>query len=384
MESRVALARVRGYEPEGLRERISRSLELLGGLEKFVPTGARVFVKVNLLPPPSPPDRAIITHPAFTGAVLSLLREITPHITVGDDVGGEESFAVSGYRDQCQRLGVELLNLREKGFARVRIEGEKLKEIYVAKAALEADVVLNLPKLKTHSLTLLTGAVKNLYGVIPAGLRTRLHGEHPRPQEFSRVLVDIFSTVKPSLTLMDGIVAMEGAGPAGGTPRDIGVIIVGADAVAVDAVASAVVGIEPFQVWTTRIAHDRGLGVGDLRRIEVLGEALSAVKVAGFRTPPAMGALVGRLPPLVTRWAVRRMQAQPAVIRERCVGCFACVRVCPAGAAKKRGDRAWIERGRCIRCMCCHEACRYDAIALKLSPVGKLFHRAQGLARRRA
>ncbi len=376
-KSQVALVRAQAYEFSEVRAGVEKALSLLGGLERFVAPGARVFVKVNLLPPPSPPERGIITHPVFAEAVLSLLKGITPHIVVGDDVHEARSFEVGGYQEVCQKLGVELLNLRERGFEEVSLDGGVLKKVYIAKAVREADVIMNLPKLKTHALTTFTGAIKNLYGIIPTGLRTALHGEHAHPAEFAQVLVDIFSAVRPALTVMDGIVAMEGAGPANGTSRPLGLILVSSDAVALDAVAQTVIGLDPLRVWTTHHAHHRGLGVGDLREIEVLGENLESLKVRDFRLPPAAGEMMGRVPPRVTRWATRHLQVQPVVISARCVGCGACVRACPTGAAQFRGKKAWIERKKCIRCMCCHEACRYDAIELHLDLLGRFFQAAE-------
>ncbi len=366
--ARVAIVRARDYAPARLRGTVERALNLLGGPERCIPRGARVFVKVNLLSPPSPPERAIVTHPAFAEAVLTLLREITPYITVGNDVDGPESFEVTRYHRICNRLGVDLINLRERGFVEVGVEGALLAKVYVAKA----DVLVNLPKLKTHVLTRFTGAVKNLYGIIPAGLRKKLHGDHPDPGEFCQVLVDILSVARPALTVMDAVVAMEGAGPANGTPRDLGLVIVGADAVNVDAVAQLIIGLDPF-VGTTHSAHVRGLGIGDPAEIEIVGEVIAAVRPEDFRLPPAVGEFMGRLPPTLTRWIVGHLQARPVAIRGRCMSCGACVRACPVGAARLRGGTARIDRRSCIRCMCCHEACRYGAIELVTDPLGRLF-----------
>lgn len=364
-KAQVVVVRASDYELGSVRPAVEQALDLIGGLESVVRPGARVFVKINHLPPPSPPERGIITHPKLAEAMLILLRDITPHITIGDDIhlANPDGFTVSGYRDLCRRLSVELLNLRERGFVRIPCAGVILREVFLARAVAEADVLINLPKLKTHSLTLFTGAVKNMYGAIPAGLRTRYHGEYPKPTEFSQLLVDIFSVAKPHLTVMDGIVAMEGAGPANGALRSLGVVLASRDAVAVDAVASWIIGIDPFRVGTTKAANERGLGVGNLQGIEVLGEPIEAVP--DFHLPPiTAGEIVGRFPRAFTGFVTRRLRSQPKVIIKRCVGCGACAAACPTEAAQLRSGKARIDRRRCIQCMCCHEACRFGAITL--------------------
>jgi len=385
----VAVKRAHSYDEAEVRSAVAAALTSIGGLPALVRPGSKVFVKVNHLSPPSAPERGIITHPSFTTAVLTLLKEITPHIAVGDDLhpSTPDGFDVSGYRALCERLGVELINLREVGFKRVDSPGEVLNEIYIAQALLEADVVVNLPKLKTHSLTLLTGALKNLYGAIPGGLRVAYHGQHKDPSEFNRLLVDIFAAARPDLTIMDGIVAMEGAGPANGPVRELGVILASQDAVAVDAVASRIIGLDPHEVGTTRYATERGLGVSSPEEIDIVGVPIESVAVSGFKLPPIQAAkIVGHAPRWVTRWVTRQLVVRPRVVGKRCVGCGACARICPTGAATVVGGKAQINRQTCIRCMCCHEVCRFDAIALRRSFLGELLrpvHQARRRARRR-
>jgi len=188
------------YDPEALSGAVRRSLELLGGTGVFLNSGAKVFVKINHLSPHAPPERAISTHPAFLREVLRVLLENGAVVTVGDDVnfGQREEFLVTGFREVCAELGVRLVNLRETGFVEVPVGGVLLDSVYVARPVLEADLVLNLPKLKTHSFTLFTGAVKNLYGVIPCGSRLDGHRRFVRNDVFSRMLVDVFSVVPAS------------------------------------------------------------------------------------------------------------------------------------------------------------------------------------------
>ncbi|QAA77212.1 MAG: hypothetical protein BIP78_1446 [Candidatus Bipolaricaulis sibiricus] len=361
----VSIRRAQSYAAAELGPAVAAALADLGGLSPIVPRGAKVFVKVNHLSPPSPPERGIVTHPALTAAVLTLLTEITPRITVGDDLHAStpDGFEVSGYRAMCERLGVELVNLRELGFTRIACNGVVLKEVYLARAAVEADVVINLPKLKTHSLTLFTGAVKNMYGAIPGGLRVAFHGQFKNPQEFNQVLVDIFAAASPHLTIMDGVAAMEGAGPANGSVRTVGAIVASRDGVAVDAVACQIIGLDPLAVGTTRYAHHRHVGVADA--IEIVGDPIATVAVPDFRLPPLpAGAIVGRAPRFLTRFITSQISARPRVVPRACIGCGACARICPTGAATVTDGTAAINRRTCIRCMCCHEVCRFSAIAL--------------------
>ncbi len=385
----VAVRRAHSYDESETRSAVAAVLADIGGLPAIVRPRAKVFVKVNHLSPPSPPERGIITHPSFTASVLTFLKEITPHITVGDDLhpSTPDGFEVSGHRTVCDRLGVRLVNLRETGFVRVPWNGAVLKEFYLAREVVEADVIVNLPKLKTHSLTLFTGAVKNLYGTIPGGLRVAFHGQYKNPPEFNQVLVDIFAAARPHLTIMDGIVAMEGPGPANGALRDLGVVLASKDAVAVDAVASRIIGLEPLAVGTTRYATGLGLGVSSSDEIQVVGVPIASVAVPRFKLPPIQaGEIVGRAPRFLARWVTRQLTVHPRVVARQCVGCAACAQICPTGAATVVRGRARVTRQTCIRCMCCHEVCRFRAIALRRSVLGQVvrpFLRAGRRARRR-
>ncbi|MGC9529950.1 MAG: DUF362 domain-containing protein [Candidatus Bipolaricaulaceae bacterium] len=383
--AKVAVIKAGGYASDQLRPAVERALATIGGLEGLIPRGARVFVKVNHLPPPSAPEKGIVTHPDFAEAVIAQLREATPHVAVGDDVhdGGEDGFSLSRYRQMCARTGARLVNLREQGFVEVPCGGRVLDRIYLAREVVEADVVVNLPKLKTHTLTLLTGAVKNLYGVIPAGLRSAFHGEYKELDRFGQVLVDVFSAVKPVVSIMDAVVAMEGDGPANGAVRPVGAVLASRDAVALDAVAAQLMGVDPWRVITTRLAHEQGVGVGELAEIEIAGTPLSELTGGPFVLPTtAPTRILDYLPRPVARVFARQLVARPRVSKDRCVGCGACARICPTGAAAVVSGKARIYTATCIRCMCCHEACRFGAVILRRPPAGAVIHGLVRVGRR--
>jgi uncharacterized protein (DUF362 family)/Pyruvate/2-oxoacid:ferredoxin oxidoreductase delta subunit len=318
-------------------------------------------------------DRGIITHPALTREVLRLLQELHVNLTVGDDIhGGVDGFLATGYRQICEELGVRLVNLKETGFVEVPVRGNLLKRVYIGRPVLEADAVINLPKLKTHSFTMFTGAVKNLYGIIPYGLRIEYHRRFRRSDVFSQMLVDLYSCLPPRLTIMDAVVGMDGEGPSSGAAKRIGLILGGADAVAVDALATGLVGLDPLQVWTTSRAHERGLGVGDLRLIDTAGEQVADVMVKDFRpSAVAVRFLNKRLPSFLYAYFQSQLVLIPEIVPGMCAACWECLKICPAQTISERGEKAWVDESRCIHCLCCHEVCSYRSIRLRSKPLGK-------------
>ena len=375
----VSIVRAANYDADEIRESVKKGIELIGGLEEIMKPGDRVFIKINHLPPASPPERGIITHPIFAEGVIGLLKEVGADITVGDDIesGPGDRFSISGFRQMCQRVGVRLVNLREGGFVATEGKGRLLDPVYVSRIALEADVIINLPKLKTHSLTVFTGSIKNMYGTIPASLRHRYHRDFINVDDFNLMLTDVFAAVRPHLTIMDGIIAMEGEGPANGNLRQTNVILASRDAVALDTVATSIIKLNPADIGTIYYCNERGLGLGNLEAIEVTGEKIRSVTVHDFQPPAAstrsiMTRMSKPLPSRILRFVTRQTVVRPKVVTSRCTACAECVSICPTGAATIAGKTAIIDKAKCIQCMCCQEACRDSAIALYRSPVGSV------------
>ena len=370
----VALEPAASYDQALIERAVSAAFSAIDPDGAVIGRGTKVFVKVNNLSSRSDPSSAVNTHPAVLREVLRLLLERGASPVAGDDVNTrrEDPFQTPGLRSVCRELAVKLVNLREEGFREIK-GGGRLPSLFVSRLALEADVILNVPKLKTHSLTGLTCAVKNMFGVLPAGERLRLHAAYPMNEPFCEALVDIFAAVRPRLTICDAIVAMEGEGPSGGRPRPVGAILASRDAIALDAAAARLVGIEPFAVATTRIGHERGLGQADLGRVAFAGAPPDRLRVPDFRhSVVAFSILRKRLPSSLYAWVQGQLVMTPEVDRSRCTFCRDCLAICPRRAVQERAGRAWVDASACIHCLCCHEVCPSRAIRLKKTRFGSL------------
>lgn len=383
---KVSLRQCPTYDRSSLRSVLEKSFDFLGGIQQFIRPQQRVFVKVNHLSPPSPPESAIVTHPLFVEQVLTLLLDCGAKVSVGDDLTDTQGdgFALSGLRMVCRRLSVPLINLRDQGFELVSIpEAKVVNQTYLARAMLEAEVVVNLPKLKTHSLTVFTGAIKNMYGCLPEGLRVRYHRTF-QGELFHSLLVDLYSAIRPHLNIMDAIVAMEGNGPANGYPRSLGLVLASADGVALDRIAIETVGLDPESVLHLKQAGQRGLGVCNLSDIQIGGEKIEQVAVSDFRSNSvSVTAIKKWLPAFIFRAACHQLELRPRLILKCCTGCGSCARTCPTGAVEIHNKVARINPDLCIACMCCNEACRFGAILTKRRIIGHLLRISLSCLRRR-
>ena len=383
----VALVRCPSYQADELRAAVVRALGLLGGLERFLARGRRVFVKVNHLSADPDVGRGAITHPAFAREVCRLLKDHGADVVIGDDVASVgDPFLATGFREMCRAMGVTLINVKEAGFREVPCAGRVLDRVLVSAAALDADLLVDLPKLKTHSLTVFTGAVKNLFGLLPSGRRHEYHRLYADQETFAEMLVDVLTARPPELTVMDAVVGMEGAGPNAGRPRSLGLVLAGPNAVAVDTVAADAIGLPQEEVGTTSAAAARGLGPGRVAELDILGDDLASLRRPDFRKPAlTLRALRLRLPRNLYAVLQAELVLTPEVEPGSCTGCGSCAAICPVAAVEVAQGKARINRPACIHCLCCHEVCDFRAVRLRQRPLGRLIRAAQAVlpARRR-
>ena len=372
-KARVTIQRCAGYEAERLDAAIRACLEPLGGMAAFVRPGARVLLKPNVLNG-TETEKAVTTHPAFIAAVVRAVKDAGGEVFVGDSPGFcglQKAVQTNGYEAMLREVGATLLPFEESRVVRTGETGP-LREIEVAGEALDCDVLINLPKMKTHGQMFLTLAVKNLFGCVVGRRKARWHLEAGRDYEhFARMLVHIAKICKPALSILDGIVAMEGNGPNAGDPRQTNLVAASTDPVALDVAITSVLGFETEALNTTRAAREINWGVANLDEIEIVGERIEDVRVENFR-PARKRDLILPLPHFVKRILRRLLTTRPHIDRSKCRACNKCVEICPATAMTMKDWRVKIDLGRCIRCFCCQEACPFGAIGVREGLMSKM------------
>ncbi|HOG48446.1 MAG TPA: DUF362 domain-containing protein [Anaerolineae bacterium] len=378
----VYIGRCRSYEQAGVDAAIRQAVAALGGIERFVQPGQRIMLKPNLLLLKGP-ETAICTHPAIVQAVAAMVREAGAVPLIADSSGGGTShnprslrslYRISGMEQAAAASGAEL-NMDCEGLEVPCPEGGLVKMLDVMRPATQVDAIINLPKLKTHGLLRYTGAVKNLFGLVPGRVKLGYHTKLQDAARFSEMLLDIVLWARPALTIMDAIVGMDGDGPSAGRPKEMGLILAGEDCTALDLAALDIIGMDPATVPTMRAALSRGLTSGRAADLEILGERLGDVRVPDFDAPSHGSFDVTLIPPGIRRWLTNQFVARPHA-SGRCTGCGVCAENCPVGAISVENRRARMDLGHCIRCYCCHELCPQHAVELKRPPLVKLITRA--------
>ncbi|NLW56672.1 MAG: DUF362 domain-containing protein [Firmicutes bacterium] len=371
--NKIALARCGSYERNEVEKAVHQCLAELGGLGRWIAPGQKVLVKPNILAA-EPPEKGVDTHPEVVRAVLKALLESGARPIVGDSPGvGSLARAAekAGIAAACRELGVPLAAFNEEVEVRTAPDGKILKSFPLAREVTEVDVVINLPRVKTHGLTRLTGAVKNLFGCVVGLHKGEMHFRLQRADVFQEMLIDLALTVKPALTLVDGVMAMEGAGPRNGDLRFMGLILAGENPFAVDAAIARLVGLEPTEVPVLALAAKRGITGIKESEMELLGEKLEDLLIPDFNVPAAKNMINLRVPDWVVR-LFRRFVSPYPVIREHCRRCLVCMQACPAKVISVAHGQMVIDDQHCIRCYCCQEFCPHDAIELKVPFGGRL------------
>jgi uncharacterized protein (DUF362 family)/Pyruvate/2-oxoacid:ferredoxin oxidoreductase delta subunit len=344
---------------ENVRQAVDRAFELF----PMTISGKKVLIKPNVLRSSETKD-GIVTNPAVLRAVVEKVETMRPaSIVVGDNPGlfsygaNEESFSKTGLMYAAKGYYKNIGNDSQK----VSFNPKYMPFVSVSRDVLDADIVISLPKFKTHGLTVLTGAIKNSYGILPGAQKAMLHKAAGNPADFSEVIVEVFKLRIPELLIVDAIVGMEGNGPASPDLRNIGTILSSDNAVAVDSVIATMMGCDPGKLRFLQKAKEAGLGNYDLSTIEIIGELK---RLPDFKLPPLGGEAIFRnetMQSMIHERAALRPQANP----EKCTSCGTCVDHCPVLALSMVNDLPHVNPEICIACFCCQEMCPEKAITLR-------------------
>ncbi len=379
MGSTVALVRCENYQSQTVLSAVRKGIDLLGGIDKFTAEGERILIKPNLLTGEHP-DKCISPHPEVFRAVVEVFMETGVKLSYGDSPGvGSTKMASQrvGYFDIAKNMHIESADFSTAIEVPFR-NGRMIKKFPVAKGALDCDGIINLPKLKTHGLTRITCAVKNMFGCIPGIRKSEYHSVLQTSALFSKMLVDLNRLLKPRLSILDGVMAMEGNGPRNGTPREMGVLIFSEDPIALDTAVCHLINLDPRLVETN--VYGQEFGLGKMEDIHFVGDPLGDFiqrdfKVNRNRKKTAPGSS------FLSRSFMRRFTApQPTIREEACTRCGLCVKICPAQPkalswnGKEENIPPVYDYEKCIRCYCCQEMCPSEAIYIRNTFLGKLIH----------
>jgi uncharacterized protein (DUF362 family)/Pyruvate/2-oxoacid:ferredoxin oxidoreductase delta subunit len=379
--SKVAVLYCDRYKVQTLHRTLSRGFRLLGGLERFITKGEKILLKPNILAGCSP-EQAVTTHPAVLESAIQILREAGARISYGDSSGitkPQTAARDSGLSAVAEKYGVPMGDFEHGSQVALTNEGRG-RRVPIARAVMECDAVFNLPKMKTHQLTRITGAVKNLFGCIPGLGKPALHVSHPEAMDFSRLLAQLHKRICPRIHILDGILAMEGNGPRNGEPHTLNAIVMSEDPVAADAVFSRLIGLDPSFIPTCLAGHEAGIGTYHPEEIRIVGDVIGDLIQPEFkvvRTRVGDNAILKYYP------SVRNLLLPRPVIDEQlCRRCGICVKACPLPDKALRfnggGAAPQYDYERCIRCYCCQEMCPHRAIERKTPFLGKVLLGSRG------
>jgi uncharacterized protein (DUF362 family)/Pyruvate/2-oxoacid:ferredoxin oxidoreductase delta subunit len=344
---------------ENVRQAVDRVFELFP-LEL---RGKQVLLKPNVLRA-SQPQEAVTTHPAVLRAVVERVEAMEPAaLVVGDNPGmasygaNEEAFKRTGLMEAAKGYYQNIGNDSQQ----VPFNADFMPVVSLSRAVLDADIIISIPKFKTHGLTVITGAIKNSYGFLPGAQKANMHKTAGTPQRFHEMLVDVFQLRVPDLVLVDAVVGMEGNGPVSNDLREIGLILASNNAVALDAVIATMMGLEPSRLRFLQKAQETGLGHYDLSTIELIGDLK---RLPDFKVPPLGGEWNIDNPTLQSAFH-SHASLRPQVDSGLCTGCGTCVDQCPVSALSMNDHLPQVDADTCIRCFCCQEICPEKAMTLQ-------------------
>ena len=374
---KVTLVRCGGYDAPQLAAVIKTQLDALGVCGDIKP-GMTAVIKPNLIMK-SKPEENIITHPAVVEAVGQYVKACGAEVLIAESPGGLYSPAVMGgvyrgcgYAEMAERNGFALYTACKSRQVFLP-NAVKCRKLSVLEPFLDADYIINIPKMKTHGMTGMSGAVKNLFGVVPGLEKPELHCRFPDKSDFADMLLDLCDFIRPHLHVMDAVYGMQGNGPTGGESRFVGAVLASKNPYALDLAAAEIMNLRPDEIFLLKNAIKRNLSPESLDETEIAGDAIEQVKVTDYKRAKSSSVdFIDRAPRFLRPLLTKAATPKPRVRIKECIGCGKCAESCPQHIIDMRDKKAVIRLRDCISCFCCHEMCPKHVIDIKRLGIFKL------------
>ena len=373
--SKVSLIKCDEYILDDVYNKIEEAINLIGGFDKFISKDAKVFIKLNCVGP-FHQDTGITTHPVFVEAVIKHVLKRTKNIIIGDNPATKDitfTLKKNGVLPVIEKYNLPIIN--GKDVTVITNSNPKIySEFEVSREIIECDTLINLPKLKTHTLTYMTCAQKNYFGLIYGLNKAGWHVKANNPISFSNAINDLYGALLESfkdkhiLNICDGILGLEGEGPStGGRAKKANAILASTDAISLDIIASKVVKLEQEKLILSTVGAERGYG--EIDNIEVLGESLDSFKDISFDPPKNQLSSFGLR--LIRKPIFRNLLLEhPVIDKDKCIKCGECAKICPPHTMQiKPKEFPKLKAKTCIRCWCCAEVCPQNAIEKSKRPI---------------
>ena len=385
---KVSIIKCDNYDKDVLNPALDNCLKNLGNFEDIIKKDAKILIKPNLLSP-NEPEKAVTTHPLFLEALINKIVNLTgkpENITVADSCVPVLPFTRKGLQKLYEKT--ELIDLPEKtgiklnynnGSKTISVkDGVAVKQIEIINPAYESDIIINVPKFKTHNLTIMTGAVKNMFGIIPGMAKPGYHTRFFDIDMFCNLLIDIVIAVKPTINIMDAILGMEGQGPGkSGIPVKTNMILASYNSFSLDNVAASLMGLNEENNPVMIEAKKRQIYGSSLNDIEITGGKIENFFLPDYKLPAFRRREIkeNAIIKAVKNIAKNSLNPFPVILKEKCTVCEICYKVCPQKAIifnDSKRDPLIFNYNKCIRCFCCAEACPEGAIETKYNFIGNL------------
>ena len=373
--SKVVVKTCNTYDIDIVYPLIKDAINELGGIESIIPKDKTILLKPNLVVA-SEPELAVTTHPVVFEAISKLLVEENYNVIYGDSPGlgnPEKVAAKSGLKVVADKYNIKFADFSNG--VQVSVPNSKVcKQFDIVNANFEADTIINLPKMKSHALQRITGAIKNPFGMVLGYNKATMHSRFTNAFIFAEMLIDLNKYLDISLHIMDGIIAMEGNGPRNGDPTPMNVLLISKDPVALDTVFCKLVGINHMIIPT--ITYGQEMGLGSHENIEILGDSIEPLINTSFNISHKKLTKEDKNKFSILKKVVR----QPYIINDKCKKCGVCVEVCPLEEkavnweTKDKSKPPVYDYTKCIRCYCCQEMCPHHAIDVKTPLLGKILY----------